>query len=272
VLLWVYFFRDRVPADLPASLLSIFTLQLSGELWGYFKGYYGNLWYLHTYFPMLLLVPLLLGWPLFPRFRYPLLLLLLVLYYLMTYHYPGHVFLLRSWGDIFFYCFFFVLGTVYRTKEKSIRVSPVLLSFALNCLIAWIIFNMDGGELRLSRYKFPPSLQWLVYSLLLVHLFVLARPYWDRGIRPLISAFAPGLEWIGRNSFTVYLIQGFVCSMPFLFAAGLAEIVSSTLLLYAAVFVFNVAVSIILSMIFTSSKKQLKQRYAVSGENRSAER
>ncbi|MDX1269808.1 MAG: DUF1214 domain-containing protein, partial [Oceanisphaera sp.] len=50
------------------SLMSIFTLQLSGELWGYFKGYYGNLWYLHTYFPMLLLVPVMialsysLGW------------------------------------------------------------------------------------------------------------------------------------------------------------------------------------------------------------------
>lgn len=260
-LTWVYFFRDRIPDGLPTSLLSIFTLKLSGELWGYFKGYYGNLWYLHTYFPMLLLVPVMVGTPFFPRFKYVLLFVLLILYYLMTYQYKGHVFLLRSWGDIFFYSFFYILGTIYRIKEDRLSASLVLISLGVNCFIAWLIFQMDGGELRLSRYKFPPSLEWLVYSLPLVHVFVLLRPYWNKILRPKINRLAAGLEWIGSNSFTVYLIQGLICSIPFLFAGRLSEAVPSTLLLYLIVFSFNVTVSIALSIIYTTSGNYLGNWY-----------
>lgn len=265
---WVYFFRDRVPDGLPASLLSIFTLQLSGELWGYFKGYYGNLWYLHTYFPMLLLVPVIIGSPFFPRFKYSLLFLLFILYFLMTYQYKGHVFLLRSWGDIFFYCLFLVLGTIYRTKEEGLSTRLVLFSFIVNCLLAWFIYQIDGGELRLSRYKFPPSVEWLVYSLLLVHVFVLIRPYWKRTIRSRISIIAAGLEWIGNNSLTVYLVQGLVCSIPFLFAARLAETVQSTLLLYVIVYSFNVSAALALSIIYTISANYMRNCLTRRRENR----
>jgi fucose 4-O-acetylase-like acetyltransferase len=268
--LWVYFFRDRIPDGLPASLLSMFTLKLSGELWGYFKGYYGNLWYLHTYLPMLLLVPVMVGIPFFPRFKYVVLFVLLILYYLMTYEYKGHVFLLRSWGDIFFYSFFYVLGTVYRIKEEELSARLVLFSFIVNCLVVWFIFQMDGGELRLSRYKFPPSVEWLVYSLLLVHVFVLIRPYWNKTIRSRISRIAPGLEWIGNNSLTVYLIQGLICSIPFLFAGRLAEAVSYTPLLYLLVFSFNATVSISLSIIYTRSENYLGKCYKRIRDNQAS--
>ena len=271
-ILWIYFIRDRVPDGLPASLLSMFTLKLSGELWGYFKGYYGNLWYLHTYFPMLLLVPVIIGSPFFPRFKYSVLFLLFILYFLMTYQYKGHVFLLRSWGDIFFYCCFFVLGTIYRIKEEELSVRLVIFSFVVNCLVAWFIYQLDGGELRLSRYKFPPAVEWLVYSLLLVHVFVLIRPYWNKTIRSRISRIAPGLEWIGNNSLTVYLIQGLVCSIPFLFAARLAEAVQSTLLLYVIVFSFNVSVSVALSIIYAISENYLRNSYARMRDNRTSGR
>ena len=269
-LIWVYFFRDRIPDGLPASLLSMFTLKLSGELWGYFKGYYGNLWYLHTYFPMLLLVPVMVGVPFFPRYKYAVLFVLLILYYLMTYQFKGHVFLLRSWGDIFFYSFFFVLGTVYRVKKDRLSAPLVFMSFGLNCFMAWLIFQRDGGALYLSRYKFPPSMEWLVYSLLLVHVLVLLRPYWNEIPRPRINFVATGLEWIGSNSLTVYLIQGLVCSIPFLFAGRLAEAVSSTPLLYLTVYSFNVTVSIVLSIIYTTSEKYLGNCYKRIRDNQTA--
>ncbi len=127
VFLWVYFARDRFVEGLIPSLLSIFSLQLDGELWGYFKGYYGNLWYLQTYFPMLLLVPFMIGFPSFARLKYVVLFFLFILYLLMTYQYEGYEFLLRAWGDILFYSFFFVLGTTYRIEEKSIATRQIHL-------------------------------------------------------------------------------------------------------------------------------------------------
>ena len=249
VLIWVYFALDRVPDGLQASLASMFTLSLSGELWGYFKGYYGNLWYLHTYFPMLLIIPFLIGTPLFPKFRYLLLIILFALYWLMTYEIKGHVFLLRAWGDILFYCFIFVLGTSYRVSEKKLTTRRILVSLCINIGVAFLVFLSDDAELRLSAYKFPPALQWLVYSLLLVHFFVLIRPYWSN-VRPVLKLIAPGLEWIGTNSFTVYLFQGLVCSIPFLFASRLAESITSGIQLYMMVFGFNVVVSIALSRLY----------------------
>jgi len=257
ILAWVYFVKDRIPDGLTDSLLSMFTLRLSGELWGYFKGYYGNLWYLHTYFPMLLIIPLIIGLPTFPRYKYLVLIALLVCYLLMTYKYKYHIFLLRAWGDVFFYSFFFVLGTVYRIQEKKLSHGVVLISLGVNCLLAYLIYLKWGNALYLSRNKFPPSVEWLVFSLLLVHVFVLLRPYWQDTLRPLINRIAPALEWVGNNSLTVYLIQGLVCSIPFLFASYLAEIVSSTLSLYLIVFGFNVSVSMILSIIYTGSEKRV---------------
>ncbi len=96
---------------------------------------------------------------------------------------------------------------------------------------------------------------------------MLIRPYWNKTIRSRISRIAPGLEWIGNNSLTVYLIQGLICSIPFLFAGRLAEAVSSTPLLYLTVYSFNVTVSIALSIIYTSSENYLGNWYYRIREN-----
>ncbi len=96
-------------------------------------------------------------------------------------------------------------------------------------------------------------MQWLVYSLPLVHVFTLIRPYWNTVLRPRITRIATILEWIGRNSFTVYLIQGFVCSIPFLFADKLSTSISSTTLLFCIVYGFNVIVSVLLSRLYQLS-------------------
>jgi fucose 4-O-acetylase-like acetyltransferase len=250
IVIWALLVRGRWIEGLSTSLLSIFSMQLTGELWGYFKGFYGNLWFLHTYFPLLLILPLLIGFPQFSRNKHLVLFYLLLLYLLMTYQYTGHIFLLREWGDVFLYGFFLVLGTVYRITETELRRKDVLLSFAVNCFLAWLIFQFDGQELRLSRYKFPPAFQWLVYSLLLVHIFVLVRPFWRDHIRPRIARLAGGLEWLGVHVFTVYLIQGLVCSIPYLFVDRLATLSESAWFLYPVVFAFNVALSIALTVLF----------------------
>ena len=219
------------------SLLSIFRVDLQGETWGYLKLYSGNLWYLRTYFPLLLLSPFLVGLSVFRKAKVPLLVFVFLGYALATYHYKGHVFLLAEAGQVMFYAIYFVLGALYRSCERDFGSKAVALSLGLNLLLAGVVFHLDGNTLQLSAYKFPPSLQYLIYTMLAVHVFLLAKPYGGRLNRPV---FAP-LVWAGRHSFELYLIQGAVCCLPFFFAHRLGT--DNPWALYAVVFSFNALVS-----------------------------
>ncbi len=252
ILLWIYFGEGRPQRGLWKSLLSIFRVNVQGEMWGVLKLYNGNLWYLRTYFPLLLLAPFLVGLSVFRRAKIPLLVFVFLGYALATYHYKHHLFLLVRTGQVMFYAIFFVLGALYRSCERDFGSKAVALSLGLNLLLAGVVFHLDGNTLLLGAYKFPPSPHYLIYTMLSVHVFLLAKPYGSRLNRPV---FAP-LVWAGRHSFELYLIQGAVCCLPFFFVRRLGT--DNPWALYAVVFSFNVLVSFGLTGLYAGAAAAVK--------------
>lgn len=258
LLVWIRLGGDRLPRGMWKSLLYLFRIEASGELWGYLKMYNGNLWYLRAYFPLLLLVPFLVGTVFFRNAKGPLLAFVFICYALATYHYKRNVILLAPAGRVFFYAIFFVVGSLYRSGENTIRQKTVALSFVLNLVLAGMVFHQDGNTLQAGPYKFPPSVQYLIYTMLLVHVFLLVKPYWRRLNVPV---FAP-VVWAGRHSFELYLIQGAVCSVPFFFVRRLGT--DNPWALYAMVYSFNVLVSFGLSWLYVAAGAAAKTAVAVA--------
>ena len=115
-----------------AVLLSVFTVDIKGRMWGFLQMYEGNLWYIRTYFSLLVLVPLLVG-PTFFRKRLGLVLSFVFAgYVLTTYHYGTHTFLWVPMGQVLFYALYFTLGLWVRDREPRIRTKDVAVSLALN--------------------------------------------------------------------------------------------------------------------------------------------
>ena len=253
VLIWIRLGGDRLPRGMWKSLLSVFRVEASGELWGHLKMYHGNLWYLRAYFPLLLLVPFLVGTTFFRHAKGPLLAFVFICYALATYHYKRHNILLAPAGRVFFYALYFVAGAFYRAGEKNVRRKTLGLSFVLNLLLAGLVFHLDGHTLQTGPYKFPPSVQYLIYTLLLVHVFLLVKPYWSRLDRPVLAP----VVWAGRNSLELYLIQGAVCSLPFYFVRRLGT--ENPWALYAWVYSFNVMVSFALTWLYVGARTGVRR-------------
>jgi peptidoglycan/LPS O-acetylase OafA/YrhL len=264
LLIWIRLGGDRLPRGMWRSLLSIFRVELTGELWGHLKNYDGNLWYLRAYFPLLLLVPFLVGTTFFRHAKGPLLAFVFICYALFTYHYRRHVILLAPAGRVFFYATYFVVGALYRSGEKTVQQKTVALSFVLNLVLAGLVFHFDGNTLQTGPYKFPPSVQYLIYTTLLIHVFLLVKPYWSRLSVP---ALAP-VVWAGRNSLELYLIQGAVCSRPFYFVRQLGT--ENPWALYAWVYSFNVLVSFALVWLYVAVRDGVR-RAAGTARRRVAE-
>jgi len=260
ILLWIRIDGGISPAGIWESLSSIFKVKLKGELWRVLKMYDGNLWYIRTYFLLLLLSPLLVGLPLFRRAKIPLILFLFVVYALTLHAYKGHKFIWEDWSQILFYALFFVLGAIYRAGEKDFGLKEAAYSLGINLLLAGLVFHLDGNTLKMTPYKFPPNYQYLIYTMLLVHVFILARPYWGQ---PKSAAIKP-LVWAGRNSYVLYLFQGAVCSIPIYFVHQLGT--DNSWKLYALVYSFNVLASFGLSWLYVTAidaSSQLADRIKV---------
>jgi peptidoglycan/LPS O-acetylase OafA/YrhL len=264
ILLWLHFGERRMEPQVFAVLGSAFTVDLRGRMWNYLRMYDGNLWYVRTYFSLLPLVPLLVG-PAFLRKRLGLVLaFVFAAYVLATYHGAARTFLLAPAGQVLFYALFFVLGAWARAREPKLRTRDVALSLALNLLLAAWVFHGDGNRLILEPAKFPPTVPYLVYTLPLVHLFLLAKPYARRIRWP---ALAP-LVWAGRNSFVVYLVQGAVCSLPFFFVGQLGT--KNPWTLYGAVFSFNVAGSFALAGLYVAGAAGARRLWTAARRGRAA--
>lgn len=255
ILLWLHFGEHRMEPQVGAVLFSTFKVNLQGRMWGYLKMYNGNLWYVRTYFSLLVLVPFLLG-PAFLRKRLGLVLAFAFAgYVLTTYHYETRTFLLAPAGQVLFYALFVLFGAWVRAREPKLRRRDVALSLALNLLLAGLVYHSDGNRLILEPAKFPPTVPYLVYTLPLVHLFLLAKPYAPRF---RLKGWAP-VVWAGRNSFVVYLVQGAVCSLPYFFVRHLGT--QDPWALYALVFTFNVAVTFALAGLYAAGAAAVRRSF-----------
>jgi peptidoglycan/LPS O-acetylase OafA/YrhL len=252
ILLWLHFGEHRMEPQVGAVLFSIFRIQPLGRMWGCLSMYCGNLWYIQTYLPLLLLVPLLIGLPFFRKAKWAVLALVTTAWVLISTFLPQQMFWLVPAGQVLFYAIYFVLGAIYRTLEHRCKPKWVALALALNLLVALGIFVSDGNTLVLTSQKFPPTFTYLVYTMLLVHVFVLVRPFWGR----VHSRAVAPVVWAGRNSMVLYLIQGAVCSLPFFFADRLGT--TNPWALYAMVFSFNVLLTFGLSGLYVAASSRVK--------------
>lgn len=247
--LWILFTGKQPVPDIAVSLNTIKDVKLHGKLWDYIYGYNGSLWYMRVYFSMILFLPFVVGLRVFPRMRVYFMFFMIILYSLTIYHYKSHIYIFSNYGYITFYSVFFLLGAIFRIEEHKLKQSELLLSFAITCLLCWVIYHFDNNEFRLSHYKFPPTYQYLIYSLPLVHLFAIIKPLWSFVENCFIIDLLKPLAWSGRHSYILYLFQGAVCSLPSYFITFLDGLSNTEL--YCVVFSFNVSISLLLTWGYT---------------------
>lgn len=258
---WFFFTGNRPVPDVGVSLSTIKDVHLQGNLWDYIYGYNGSLWYMRVYFSMILFLPFMMAHRFFVRMRIFFLVFMLIFYSLTIYHYPDTTYIFSDYGHVAFYTIFFLLGAIFQIEEHNIKPRELLLSFAITCLLCGLVFHLDGNALRLSGYKFPPTYQYMVYSLPLLHLFALIKPLWRFVENSWVNELLKPLAWSGRHSYILYLFQGAVCSLPTYFVIYFNGL--SNTALFGVVFSFNVSVSLLLTWLYVRGFHRIKKRITV---------
>ncbi|MBD1847774.1 acyltransferase family protein [Cyanobacteria bacterium FACHB-63] len=254
----IFIIKDNAIPNLQLAILSKLRVDPLGELWGDIPVFAGSLWYMAVYFSILSLVPLVIHFFNTRNARIVILALLLSAFALSRYFGWNHSFLFSNSDFVYFYLFIFMAGVGYRAEEENISLRYIKLSFLANLTLALVVFLYpDGGVLQIQEQKFPPSLEYLVYSFLLIHIFVLLKQTWTypKTImnRPLLQVF----EWCGKNVYFIYLIQAVVCSAPGAFVPTLQKYLPVPGI-YIVVLVFNQVFTLAFTFIYIRFKAGLE--------------
>lgn len=236
-------------SDIRLAVRSMLGLVPSGSLWDFIRVYNGSLWYIRDYLSLIVLVPFLVGWGALYKIRYHLLISILVFTALFPKEYPDQALLFSSLGSVSFYLVFFMLGVLFQEQENRLSSRATATSLMLTIFLGLVVFYFDGTQLNIQKYKFPPAMQYLIYSLLLVHLFVILKGWFGlrSGIRR--GKWFVLLRWCGINVFIIYLFQGAVCSLPYLFIDSLVATVHP-LALYTLILSFNITLTLTVSYLY----------------------
>ncbi len=235
--------------DIGLALSSMFRIIPHGDLWEQIRVYGGSLWFIRDYLSMLIVIPLLLGFSLMFRIKYNVLVLILLFTALFPKEYADRTFLFSTYGNVSFYLFFFMLGVIFREQEEALEAKAVGLSLLITAALGLLVLFRGGGVLEIQNYKFPPSMQYLIYSLLLVHVFVLLKKKLQLKSYSYRGSVSRFLRWCGVNIFTIYLFQGLACSLPFFFIDRLKEGLHPVWL-YVLVLSFNLAFTLLVSYLY----------------------
>jgi len=239
--------------DMGLAFDSMFRIIPHGDLWERIPVYAGSLWFIQDYLSMLLFIPLLLGFSRMRGVRYQVLVFILLFTALFPKEYADRVFLFSSYGNVSFYLFFFMLGVIFREYEDALDIQSVVLSLLIASGLALLVFFMGGKVLEIQKYKFPPSMQYLIYSLLLVHVFVLLKKILEAKSYEYKGRISRFLSWCGVNVFTIYLFQGAVCSLPYFFINGLIEVLHP-FWLYCFLLLFNILLTLLATYLYRSAQ------------------
>lgn len=253
------FTRGHLP-DFPhsvVSMLSVLKLRGDRDLWRAIPVYRGSFWYLWVYFSLFTILPFFISRFQSRRFRITILAALLIVFQLSSALAWDFNFFLTDALYLYFYAFIYLLGMAYRLDGAIIPTRFLTFSFFVNLSFALMVFlQHQGSILNLQDEKLLPTVTYLLYSLLLIHLFVVLQRRWaypHDGDRPAVFSW---LEWCGRNSYIIYLVQGVVTSIPYYFSDFLLDRVSP-LATYAIVIVINV----LFTLLFTGVYIALKDRW-----------
>ena len=235
--------------DIGLAVSSMFRVIPHGDLWEQIPVYAGSLWFIQDYLSMLVFIPLLLGFGLMFRIRYHVLVFILLFTALFPKEYADRAFMFSSYGNVSFYLFFFMLGVIFRAHEELIDSNSVLLSLVITSGLGLLVFFMGGGVLEIQKYKFPPSMQYLIYSLPLIHVFVLLKKKLQKKSYDYSGFMSRFLRWCGVNIFAIYLFQGAVCSLAYFFIDQLTKSLHP-FPLYCLLLLFNISLTLLATYLY----------------------
>lgn len=247
-------FKARNFPDLQLAITSMLKVNQTGNVWDNFPAYQGSLWYLAVYLSILLFVPLAISLFATQKSRTIVLILIFLFFVCSRYLNLNYDFLLTQTSYIFFYLFIYMLGVAYRIDEKNIRIGHLKLTFFLNLTLCIIIFfYVDHSTIQLRSYKFPPSFEYLTYSLILIHVIAIAKRIWHYPTQNLTNKAFQLLEWCGINVYFIYLFQGVACSLTG-FLISLIKNHVSVLILYLIVLILNICITVVLTFLYLKVK------------------
>ncbi|OKH37908.1 hypothetical protein NIES2119_12255 [[Phormidium ambiguum] IAM M-71] len=250
-----YFFKEKSFPNWQIAIISMLKINPIGDLWEDLGVFPGSLWYLAVYFSLLAVVPFFVTMFGSRKHRIIILTTVLVLFVIFSglgWNYP---FLFTETIYVFFYLFIFLLGTAYKLEQQNLSLRYLKLSLLANVTVCLLIFFfvMDG-ILQLIDNKFFPTVIYLPYCLMLIHVFAIVRKTWNYGAISSSNQLLPFLEWCGKNSYVIYLMQGIVCSIPGYFIPLLLKNDVPKLGIYLISLLFNLTFTLLLSFIWNRSK------------------
>lgn len=251
----VFILKDKAFPNWQLAIISMLRVNPIGELWQDVPIYVGSLWYIATYLSLLVFVPFLVSIFSSRPLRVFTLVFIIVLFSLASNFNWSHDFLFTKDIYIYFYLFIYMLGVAYRVDEQNISVGFLKLTFIINvglCLV--IFFFLNNGVLKLHDAKFPPSFQYLAYSLLLIHIFAIVKHLWKYPDADRKSQRLQVLEWCGQNVYFIYLLQGVVCSVPGYFIPTLVAQIP-TLGVYFICLAFNIGFTLLLTLAYVRGRE-----------------
>ena len=228
---------------------SILRMTPYGGVWDYLRVYNGSLWFLRDYLSVLVFVPVLLGIRQIFRIKYNMLVFALLFTALFPKEFSDVSHMFSSYGNTSFYLVFFMIGVIFREQEDYLDVQGVAVSLAVTICLCLVIYNFDNGKVNIQNYKFPPSTQYLILSLPLIHLFILLKYFFRQRSAAFQGRISLFLRWCGVNIFYIYLFQGAICSLPYFFVYDLSRVLPP-LLTYLILLAFNVVFTLLASFVY----------------------
>jgi len=258
----IVLFRFYQGDDLPLfseKLRDILLIKI--DFMGERRGFPWNLWFLRTYFMVLLLALILSIWK-ESMWRNLLLPFLTFGIYLISKQYlNGNENKFAMYMVFaFFHASFFFLGAAFRSIEKWVK--PVFAAvFLLVVIMACItLYSNDNYTLIMQQYKFWPKYQYFIYSLPYLGVFILVkRSAVLEKVRP--NYFTQFIEWCSFYIFEIYLVHSFVAHFPFYFVPELVTRFS-VLSIYMIVLSYTMVVSLMLVYLYAVTVEKIRAIFA----------
>lgn len=215
-----------------------------------FRGFQWNLWFLETYLILILMVPLFSVFS--GNLFYNVLILgfFFLVFATLSLEYPGSG--TRVVVQVTFYAIFFFLGSTFRIIEANVKRREILISFLSVFLLSSMVYSLDGYDVILQEHKFPPSMPYMFYSLLYIHVFILIKCFYSEYILRIPVMLKKLFQWSSREIFNIYLVQSLVCSIPFYFVPFLKDRIPD-ILLYFIILFFNFSLTLFIVWLFEYS-------------------
>jgi fucose 4-O-acetylase-like acetyltransferase len=238
------------------TLLSILRLQPAGVTTPTWRVFGPSMWFL-KFFLFILLPASVAAYFLPKRLLILTCLAALAGSSILEFYSPRSLSFLRS---CFFYLAIMMAGAAFKAAMDRFTTKRLVALLVIFSVVTVSFCLRSGGIPDLQAAKFPPTMLYLLFSapsLILVSLFVCLE---EKGkvyeFTHPVSAF---FLWCGRNSYRIYLWQGFAASVPYFF---LSQVSYERLVipLYLMCLSWNISASLLLTALHNKVSSALKAR------------